>query len=82
MAKIEIYTTPGCGYSTHIKRLLTSHGLSFIEHDVYNRPQRLRELRKRTDSRSYPQVFINGGCIGGFEELLVLEQQNRLPKAG
>lgn len=82
MVNIEIYTTPGCGYSTHVKRLLDSHGLKFIEHDVYNNPQRLQELRSRTDRRSYPQVFINGGSIGGFEELLLLEQQQRLPKAG
>jgi len=79
MAKIEIYTRPGCGYCTHAKRLLTATGLSFTEYDVYQNPQHDNTLRSRTHNRSYPQVFINELSVGGFEELLKLEQQNRLP---
>ncbi|NRB36938.1 MAG: glutaredoxin [Pseudomonadales bacterium] len=81
MAKIEIYTRPGCGYCTHVKRLLSSNALVFIEHDVYLQPDRVKEMRRRTDKRNYPQVFIDDCSIGGFEELLQLEQQQQLPKA-
>lgn len=81
MAMIEIYTRPGCGYSTHAKRLLSSAGLSFKECDVYQNPNCLNEMRRRTQDRSYPQIFIDDQSIGGFEELLKLEQQNRLPKS-
>ncbi len=80
MHSIEIYTRPGCGYSTHIKRLLASYGLGFTEHDVYENPKRLQELHRRTNKRSFPQVFINGKNIGGFEELLKLEQLGELPR--
>lgn len=81
MSNIEIYTRPGCGYCTHAKRLLTSKGLTFSEYDVYREPERLNEMRSRTKGRTYPQLFINEVSMGGFEELLILEQLNRLPKS-
>lgn len=81
MNNIEIYTRPGCGYCTHAKRLLTSKGLTFSEYDVYREPERLNEMRSRTKGRTYPQLFINEVSMGGFEELLILEQLNRLPKS-
>ena len=80
MSIIEIYTRPGCGYCSHAKRLLTSKGLTFTEYDVYEQPEHLNDMRRRTLGRSYPQVFINGRSVGGFEELLALEQHNQLPK--
>ena len=79
MISIEVYTRPGCGYCTHAKRLLTSKGLAFTEYDVYKNPERVSEMRSRTNGRTYPQVFINDEALGGFEDLLRLEQQNRLP---
>ena len=81
MSKIEIYTRPGCGYCTHARRLLISKGLSFTEYDVYQHPHHDSTLRSRTHNRSYPQIFINDLSVGGFEDLLTLNQQNRLPKA-
>ncbi len=80
MDNIEIYTRPGCGYCTHTKRLLKSKGLAFTEYDVYQHPARLNEMRSRTEGRTYPQIFIKSRSIGGFEELLKLEQLKRLPK--
>ena len=81
MSMIEIYTRPGCGYCSHAKRLLASKGLTFTEYDVYEHPEHLSDMRRRTLGRSYPQVFINGYSVGGFEELLELEQHNKLPKS-
>jgi len=79
MSNIEIYTRPGCGYCTHAKRLLKSKGLAFTEYDVYQNPASLSEMRSRTKERTFPQVFINQRSIGGFDELLKLEQRNELP---
>jgi glutaredoxin 3 len=67
---IEIYTRPGCGYCTNAKRLLDSKSLSYTEYDVYALPEHLAKLQKRTDARTYPQVFIDNESIGGFTELL------------
>jgi len=70
MAKIEIYTRPGCGYCTHAKRLLTSKGLEYFEYDVYENPEYIKQLHTRTTGRTYPQIFIEDISVGGFTELL------------
>ena len=33
-AKVEIYTSPFCGYCARAKRLLTSKGVDYVEYDV------------------------------------------------
>jgi len=80
MSTIEIYTRPGCGYCTHAKQLLTSKGLIFTEYDVYKHPEKISEMRRRKIGHTYPQLLINNQLIGGFNELLHLEQENLLPK--
>lgn len=75
---IEIYTRPGCGYCTHAKKLLASKGVNFQEYDVYKSPERASEMRRRTNGRTYPQIFINDEAMGGFDELLKLEQKGLL----
>ena len=80
MNNIEIYTRPGCGYCTHAKRLLTSKGLAFAEYDVYKNPERVSEMLRRTSDKTYPQLFINDEAMGGFGDLLKLEQKRQLPE--
>lgn len=74
MAKIEIYTRPGCGYCTHAKRLLTSKGLDYVEYDVYKNPKYIKQLHEITTGRTYPQIFIEDISVGGFTDLLEKEQ--------
>jgi glutaredoxin 3 len=78
MAKIEIYTRPGCGYCTHAKRLLSNKGLDYIEYDVYENPKYINQLKERTIGRTYPQIFIENKSVGGFTELREKEQQGVL----
>lgn len=86
MAKIEIYTSPGCGYCLHAKRLLTARGLEFSEYNVYTQPARLDEMRSRLSlqnkvSRTFPQVFIENEAVGGFDQLLAFERSGGLDQA-
>jgi glutaredoxin 3 len=76
--KIELYTSPGCGYCTHAKRLLTGKKLTFVEYNVYENPEHLSKMKARTRGRTFPQVFIGNVAIGGFTELLALEQNGQL----
>ncbi len=81
MAHIEIYTRPGCAYCMHAKRLLHSRGLNFEEHDVYVQPHLLSQMQARKPKgRTFPQVFIDGRSIGGFDELLQMDQRGELRK--
>jgi glutaredoxin 3 len=78
MAKIEIYTTPWCGYCARAKSLLESKGAAFEETDVMEDSVKRAEMRERSRRTSVPQIFINGQHIGGSDELAALEQAGKL----
>jgi glutaredoxin 3 len=78
MAKIEIYTTPWCGYCARAKALLDSKGAKYDEMDVMEDEAKRSEMRSRSKRTSVPQIFINGEHIGGSDELAALDRAGRL----
>ena len=78
MAKIEIYTTPFCGYCARAKGLLDSKGAAYDEMDVMMDDKKRTEMRARANRTSVPQIFINGQHIGGSDELAALERAGKL----
>jgi glutaredoxin 3 len=78
VAKIEIYTTPFCGYCARAKALLDSKGVAYDEHDVMMDDKARTEMRTRTNRTSVPQIFIDGRHIGGSDELAALDAAGKL----
>jgi glutaredoxin 3 len=78
MAKIEIYTTPWCGYCARAKALLEKKGAAYEETDVMEDSVKRTEMRERSRRTTVPQIFINGQHIGGSDELAALEQAGKL----
>jgi glutaredoxin 3 len=78
MAKIEIYTTPFCGYCARAKGLLDSKGAAYEEMDVMEDAAKRSEMRERSKRTTVPQIFINGQHIGGSDELAALERSGKL----
>jgi len=78
MAKIEMYTTPFCGYCARAKSLLEKKGASYEEMDVMMDEKKRAEMRERAKRSTVPQIFINGQYIGGSDELAALEQAGKL----
>lgn len=78
MAKIEIYTTPFCGYCARAKGLLDSKGAAYEEMDVMMDDKKRTEMRERAKRSTVPQIFINGQHIGGSDDLAALEQAGKL----
>jgi glutaredoxin 3 len=78
MAKIEIYTTPFCGFCARAKSLLDRKGAAYEEMDVMMDDKNRAEMRQRTKRSTVPQIFINGQHIGGSDELAELEQAGKL----
>jgi glutaredoxin 3 len=78
MARIEIYTTPWCGYCARAKALLDSKGAEYNEMDVMEDDSKRTEMRSRSKRTSVPQIFINGQHIGGSDELAALERAGKL----
>jgi glutaredoxin 3 len=78
MARIEIYTTPFCGYCARAKGLLDRKGAAYEEMDVMMDEKKRAEMRERAKRSTVPQIFINGQHIGGSDELAALEQAGKL----
>jgi glutaredoxin 3 len=78
MAKIEMYTTPFCGYCARAKSLLEKKGATYEEVDVMMDEKKRAEMRERAKRSTVPQIFINGQYIGGSDELAALEQAGKL----
>ena len=79
MVKVEIYTSPWCGYCARAKSLLGKKGVAFEEFDV-TADTALREVMiERAHGRTtVPQIFIDGQHVGGCDELHELEREGRL----
>ena len=79
MAKVEIYTSPICGYCHRAKALLTKKGVAFTEIDVSGDPDVRDEMVKRAQGRrTVPQIFIDGRHMGGCDDIYALESTGKL----
>ncbi len=79
MAKVEIYTSPLCGYCHAAKRLLSKKGVEFEEFNLMTSPGKRSEMMDRAKGlTSVPQIFINGQHVGGSDELHELDFDGEL----
>lgn len=79
MAKVEIYTSPFCGFCHRAKQLLSQKGISFQEIDVFSTPGARDEMMSRSHGRhTVPQIFIDNEGIGGCDDLFDLERHGKL----
>lgn len=78
-AKVEIYTSPICGFCTAAKALLDAKGVAYQETDVLRSPEAKSAMIARADGRrTVPQIFIDDVGVGGCDELHALERAGRL----
>ena len=79
MAKVEIYSSMFCGYCGAAKKLLNNKGVDFTEYDVMFKPGLREEMTARAGgATSVPQIFIDDVSVGGFTDLMELEQDDAL----
>jgi len=79
MAKVEIYTSPFCGYCHRAKQLLVERGAEPTEIDVTADGQKRQEMMARAGGRrTVPQIFINGTHVGGCDDLYALDRKGGL----
>jgi glutaredoxin-like protein len=65
---VSIITKPGCPYCADAKAMLAEHGIDY-EEIVLGQDASIRSVRAITGKDTAPQVFIDGDCIGGSENL-------------
>ncbi len=70
-ARLEIAVLSGCPWSTKALKMLSSleipHRVTTIEDD-----DAFRAVQKRSGSSTFPQVFVDGASIGGYDALFEL----------
>ena len=66
---ITIYGKPRCTFCDSAKRLCEQKGLDY-EYKMLDADYTAEELfEKVPNARTFPQIFIDGESIGGFQEL-------------
>ncbi len=79
MSKVEIYTTFLCGYCAQAKNFLKKNGIEFVEIDVsYDHKEREKMIQRAGGKYTVPQIFIDGNSIGGYDEMIELENNSSL----
>ena len=72
---IVIYSKSYCPYCIHAKKFFLRKGLPFEEIDILETPHRRDEmLEKSNGQRTVPQIFIGEKHIGGYTDLIKLEE--------
>jgi glutaredoxin 3 len=78
-AKVEIYSSPFCGYCARAKGLLRRKGVDFVEYDVLERPELREQMVARADGRTtVPQIFADGKHLGGSDDIHALDAEGKL----
>lgn len=74
---IEVYSKKWCPYCRKAKVFLKSKGFSFLEYDV-GEEGRLAEMEERTGKKSVPQILIDDYHVGGYDDLIEMENSGSL----
>jgi len=66
-----IWSKDGCVYCLMAKRLISSKNIKFeernIDEGVWTKEQMLVEA---PDAKTFPQIFLHGKYVGGYDDLL------------
>ena len=75
---IKIYSSSWWGSCIAAKKLLDDKGLSYEEINIEDVGLNREDLQKLTGGYTVPQIVINDKSIGGFDQLLILNQEGKL----
>ncbi|MGH9592723.1 MAG: glutaredoxin family protein [Bryobacteraceae bacterium] len=67
MARIVLYSQPGCPSCQTAKEFLSAHGAQYEERNIRQDAEFLRELVEDLDSRTTPTLVVDSHVIMGFD---------------
>ena len=76
---VEVAVLPGCPWSKRALRMLRTLGIPHQVTTISGDAER-GALEQRTGRGSLPQVFIEGQCIGGYDDLAELQGRGGLER--
>jgi len=78
VAKVEVYSSAHCPYCVMAKQLLDRKGVVYTEISVDLDPSKRQLMMKKSRQRTVPQIFINDESIGGYTDLVAINNSKRL----
>lgn len=78
MTEAVLYGTRFCPFCTAARRLLTARGITFQDVPVDNDPELRASVMARSSRNTVPQIWIGDRHVGGYTELLALEDNGEL----
>ena len=75
---IKIYSTSWCSPCISAKRLLKERELEYEEIDIEEKGWSRDDLFELTGGRTVPQIVIDDNPIGGYDDLVQLDQSGEL----
>ena len=79
MREVIVYSTDSCPYCRQAERLLNARGVPFKTVDVTGDDAMRSKLVELSGGRkTVPQIFIGGRPIGGYTDLVALQQKGEL----
>lgn len=76
-----MYVTGSCPYCVMAEKLLRSKGVEVIDKiRVDLRPDQRIEMMNKTGRRTVPQIYIGDTHVGGYDDLVKLDQQGGVVK--
>ncbi len=79
MKTILMYSGPMCNFCEAAKRLLDRNNLKYEVIDISTKDGLRDEMTKKSNGkRTIPQIFFGDYHVGGYQELRVLEKEQKL----
>jgi len=79
MQAVKMYTTGVCPYCIRAKQALRHKGVEQIEEvRVDLDPGQLQHMMQITGRRTVPQIFIGATHVGGYDDMMALDQRGAL----
>ena len=77
---VQIYTSANCSFCNWAKKLLARKRAEYQEFRVDTDDARREEMVRRAKRTSVPQIFIGDYHVGGYQEMVELDQEGKLDK--
>lgn len=73
MKEVLVYSKNMCGYCTQAKSWLKTKGIEYKEINIEEQPE-ARDFVISEGHRTMPQIYIDGKSVGGYTELVKLDE--------
>ena len=77
---IKIYGTTWCPSCVSAKKFFDELGLDYEEINIEDKGMSREDLAELTGGHTVPQIVKNDNSVGGFSDLMMLNQSGKLKK--